>query len=72
MPLVLAPVQSQNSQSLTLVPPFCPCRMLVGTDHTSINEMDLPIDLAFGLRFFLEGRQHLLPQTRFAPMVKPS
>jgi hypothetical protein len=44
--------------------------MLVSTDNTAIDVMNLPIELALGIGLLLESLQHLLPQTTFAPSIK--
>ena len=42
----------------------------MGTDDAAINEMDVPIELAFGIRLHLLGCEDLLPQAHPAPVVK--
>jgi hypothetical protein len=44
--------------------------MLVGTDDTAIDKMNVPIELAIGIGFRLEGREHLLPPPDLAPPGK--
>ncbi|WOD37018.1 hypothetical protein [Nodosilinea sp. E11] len=45
--------------------------MLMGSDDTAIDKMNVPIELAFGIDVRLEGREYLLPQADLAPVVKP-
>ena len=44
--------------------------MLMRTDHTPIDAMDVPIQLACGIRLLLQGLEHLLPEADSAPVVK--
>ncbi len=37
--------------------------MLVDTDNTTINKMNIPIELALGIRLLLKGCEQLLPQS---------
>jgi hypothetical protein len=55
-----------NSQSETYKTgmhplPFCPCCMLVGTNNTTIDEMDVSVESPFGIDLALKRTQHLLP-----------
>jgi ferredoxin-thioredoxin reductase catalytic subunit len=45
--------QLQTKQTLGLDPPFCPCRMVVGTDDTAIDKVDVPIQLAIRIGLLL-------------------
>jgi hypothetical protein len=44
--------------------------MLVGTDDTAIDKMNIPIELALGIGFRLKGCKHLLPHADLALVVK--
>ena len=56
MPLVAGLARDLITDSLGLDPPFSPGGMLVGTDDTTIDKMDVPVELAFVIRLLLQLR----------------
>jgi len=44
--------------------------MLVRPDDRAIHEMDVPIELAGGIRLPLDRREHLVPDAGQAPAAK--
>lgn len=52
---MFALAQSQEEHTQGLVPPFCLCRMLMGTDDTAIDQVDVPIEIARSIGLLLKG-----------------
>lgn len=46
--------------------------MLVGTDHTTINKMNIPIEVALGIRLLLKRCEQLLQKSNSAPVGSTS
>src|SRR4051794_15693018 len=51
-------------------PPFCPCRVLMGSNDRAIDTVLLPIDLSFCIGLLLQGFQHPLPHSGLHPPIK--
>lgn len=55
---------------VSLVPPVCPRRVLVGADDAAIDKMDVPIQFARCVCLLLHSFKQLLPQSTLAPVVE--
>src|SRR5437660_757205 len=51
-------------------PPFCPCRMLMGTNNGAIDTVFLPIDSSCSITLLLQRFQDALPYSGFDPPIK--
>src|ERR1019366_6028820 len=51
-------------------PPFCPSRMLMGSNNRAINRVLLPIDLSISVTLLLQRVQYPLPNSGLLPPIK--
>src|SRR5579859_1512530 len=48
----------------------CACRLLMGADHTAIQRLNVPIQVACWVGLFLQRAQATLPEASFAPTLE--
>ena len=64
------PVEWERGMTLDLALPFRPRCMLMCSNNTAIDMMNLPIDLAYGLCLVLKFFEKLLPETTPLPTIE--
>jgi hypothetical protein len=67
-----APVESGTANSVGLAPHECPCRMLLGTDNTAIDMMNLPVQLPVSISFLLQRLENLVRAPTARTAIEPT